>query len=329
MSKVGRWALYFGLFVIVLAVVAVLIRTPDTDRDDMITKYGGTKALFVNDGAGGRIHYRVTGPVGAPAVVLIHGANSSLQTWVAVAARLDDRYRVVSLDLYGHGLTGPNPRRDYSATAFAGQVKRVLDEVGVETAVWVGNSMGGWVAWRAALSDGDRVCGLSLLDASGAQTGEPVKLYLGAWLMQTPLGQAVLPHFSPRFLVKASLEQTYGDPRKLTEDAVTRYWELNRFPGNRQAAVDRANTDREASRWNDVGKIDVPTLILWGERDAVTPPSHADAFARNIQGSTKITYPGIGHLPMEEAPDQVATDLLDWLDKTASNNCQPNGKGNP
>lgn len=327
MSKAGRWSLYFAVFVVILTVAALFARTPDTNRDDMIAKYGGRQALFVNDGAGGRIHYRIAGPVDAPAIVLIHGANSSLHTWDALAAKLDDRYRVVSLDLYGHGLTGPNPRRDYSAPAFAGAVKAVLDEAGITTAVWVGNSMGGWVAWRAALSDADRVCGLALLDASGAQTGEPVKLYLGAQLMQTSLGQAILPHFSPRFLVKSSLKQTFGDPKKLTEAAVTRYWELNRFPGNRQAAVDRANTDRESAKWNDVGKIDVPTLILWGERDAVTPLSHADAFAQKIRGSTKITYPAIGHLPMEETPNLVAPDLLDWLGKMTRNSCQPNRKG--
>jgi pimeloyl-ACP methyl ester carboxylesterase len=327
MSKVVRRSLYFCVFVAALAVVAVLARTPDTDRDDMIAKYGGRQAHFVDDGAGGRIHYRVVGSVDAPAIVLIHGGNSSLHTWDALAAKLKDRYRVVSLDLYGHGLTGPNPKRDYSAPAFVDAVKYVLDKAAVTSAVWVGNSMGGWVAWRAALSDADRVCGLALIDASGAQTDVPVKPYLGARLMQSSLGQAILPHFSPRFLVELSLKQTYGDPQKLTEEAITRYWELNRFPGIRQAAVDRANTDREPGKWNDVGTIDTPTLILWGENDAVTPPSHADAFARNIRGSTKITYAGIGHIPMEEAPDQVASDLLDWLDKTASSNCQPHRKG--
>jgi pimeloyl-ACP methyl ester carboxylesterase len=321
MIKARRCAWWIGVLAAPLAVLIALLRTPDTDPAAMIAKYGGAQARFVDDGRGGRIHYRDAGPRGAPALVLIHGANSALQTWDGVAARLTTRYRVLSLDLYGHGLTGPNPKGDYSATALMDEVGKVLDEAGAQSAIWVGNSMGGWVAWRAALAKPDRLCGLVLVDASGAQTGEPVKPYLGARLMQTWLGQAILPHFSPRFLVRSSLEQTYGRPERLTDETVTRYWEFNRFPGNRQASVARANTDREPSKWREIGRIRVPTLVLWGALDRVTPPSHGNAFVKAIPGSSLITYPDAGHVPMEEIPGPVARDIEQWLGQLDTASC--------
>jgi pimeloyl-ACP methyl ester carboxylesterase len=318
-----RWILAIAL----LSVVALLwlARTPDTDRQEMLAKYGGAQARFVTDSYGGSIHYRLAGPANAPAVVLIHGANSSLQTWDTVAKQLADRYRVVTVDLYGHGLTGPSAKADYSAKSMMGAVAKVLDAAGIRSAVWVGNSMGGWVSWRAALALPQRVCGLALVDASGAQTGEAPKLYLGARLMQTGIGQAILPHFSPRWIIKSSLKQTYADPAKLSDHVVDRYWELNRFPGNRQAAVDRANTSREPGEWSKIGQIKVPTIIFWGRQDHVTPPSHATAFADKIKGSSLIIYPDAGHLPMEETPDAFARDLGKWLADTGTKGCEPGG----
>jgi pimeloyl-ACP methyl ester carboxylesterase len=321
MIKARGCAWWIGVLAAPLAVLVVLLRTPDTDQATMIANYGGAQARFVDDGHGGRIHYRDSGPRDAPALVLIHGANSALQTWDGVAAPLATQYRVLSLDLYGHGLTGPNPIGDYSATALVGEVAKVLDEAGAQSAIWVSNSMGGWVAWRAALAKPDRLCGLILVDASGAQTGEPVKPYLGARLMQTWLGQAILPHFSPRFLVRSSLEQTYGRPERLTDETVTRYWDLNRFPGNRRASVARANTDREPGKWREIGRIRVPTLVLWGALDRVTPPSHGTAFVKAIPGSTLITYPDAGHIPMEETPGAVVRDIEQWLGQLDTASC--------
>src|SRR5690606_5411827 len=81
------------------------LRTPDTDRDAMIARYGGADAQFAVGPAGQRIHYRDQGKRDAEALVLLHGSNSSLQTWEPLVRRLGDRYRIVTLDLPGHGLT--------------------------------------------------------------------------------------------------------------------------------------------------------------------------------------------------------------------------------
>lgn len=282
----------------------------------MIAKYSNEASQFLDDGLGGKIHYRDEGNKNGPAILLIHGSNSLLQTWEPVAARLGDKYRLISLDLYGHGLTGPHPNDDYSADAYIAAAVKVLDTVDVERAYWVGNSMGGWLSWRAGLAVPDRVSGLVLIDASGAQTDEKIKPYLGARLARSSIGKLLLPEVTPKFLVRSSLEENFAQPERLTDELVTRYWELLRFPGNRQASVTRGKTARELEKWAEIGGLNMPVLLLWGEQDKVIPVSHAKAFEEAIPGSKLIIYKDAGHLPMEETPDQVARDIGTWIEGT-------------
>lgn len=301
-------------FLVLLGAAFLIFRTPDTDRAAMIAKYGNEASRFLDDGHGARIHYRDEGNNDGPALLLIHGSNSLLQTWEPLVALLGDKYRLISLDLYGHGLTGPNPIGAYDADTNIAAAVRVLDAVGVDKAYWVGNSMGGWLTWRAGLSVPERTAGLILIDASGAQVEQKGQLYLGARLARSSIGQMLLPEITPRFLVKSSLEENFAQPERLTEALVDRYWELLRFPGNRKAAVDRAKTPREPEKWEEVGTLNMPVLLLWGEQDKVIPLSHAQAFEAAIPGSKLITYADAGHLPMEETPEQVARDIDAWIE---------------
>ncbi len=301
------------LLLVLLGAAFFVFRTPDTDRTVMIAKYGNEASRFVDDGHGAKIHYRDEGSRDGPALLLIHGSNSMLQTWEPLVALLGDKYRLISLDLYGHGLTGPNPTGAYDADANIAAAVRVLDTVGVDKAYWVGNSMGGWLTWRAGLSVPERTSGLVLIDAAGAQVEQKIQPYLGARLAQSSIGQILLPEITPRILVKSSLAENFARPELLTEELVDRYWELLRFPGNRKAAVDRGKTPREPEKWAEVGRLKMPVLLLWGEQDKVIPLSHARAFAAAIPGSKLITYADAGHLPMEETPEQVARDIDVWI----------------
>ncbi|ATW04450.1 alpha/beta hydrolase [Sphingorhabdus sp. YGSMI21] len=301
------------LLLVVLGAAFFIFRTPDTDRTEMIAKYGNEASRFVEDGQGAKIHYRDEGNKDGPALLLIHGSNSLLQTWEPMVALLGDKYRLISLDLYGHGLTGPHPAGAYDADTNIAAAVRVLDTVGVDHAYWIGNSMGGWLTWRAGLSVPERISGLVLIDASGAQVAEKIKPYLGARLARSSIGQILLPEITPRFLVKSSLEENFAQPERLTEEQVDRYWELLRFPGNRKAAVDRGKTPRQPEKWDEVGTLEMPVLLLWGEQDRVIPVSHARAFEAAIPDSKLIIYADAGHLPMEETPEQVAKDIDVWI----------------
>lgn len=314
--KMKTFAKIILIILIIIGVAFLVFRTPDTDRGEMIAKYGNDNSQFVKDDFGSEIHFRDEGNKSGTPILLIHGSNGHLQTWEPLVKLLGDRYRLVSLDLQGHGLTGPHGKGDYSADAYIASAIKILDSLEIERAYWVGNSMGGWLTWRAGLSVPDRVSGLVVIDGSGAQVEEKIKPYLGARLARSTIGQAVLPHITPISLIRSSLEENYADPTKITDELVTRYWEMLRFPGNRAAAVERGNTPRELEKWSEVGTLDMPVLLLWGEQDTVVPVSHGKAFEAAIPGSKLIIYPDAGHLPMEETPEQVAQDIGKWIEKS-------------
>lgn len=302
---------------IFLVVAAFFLYAGDTDRAEMIDRYGNAQSKFIDDGYGGKIHYRDEGNKAGPAILLVHGSNSHLQTWEAVVDNLKSKYRLISYDQPGHGLSGRAGNDDYRGDAMAAAGVKILDTLGVEKAIWVGNSMGGWVSWRAALKYPTRVSSLVLMNASGAQDGEKIEPSLAVKLMQTQIGQAILPYVAPRSIVKQSLQQSVYDPEVMNEALITRYWELVRFPTNRQATIERSRADREPEKWDDIDSINIPTLILWGEEDRVIPVSNAKLFNNKIKNSEMIIYSNIGHLPMEENPDQVSKDIDQFFSSQA------------
>jgi len=302
------------LGVLLLTVIGLLaaLSVTDTDRVEMLGKYG-QGSMLADDGFGGKVVYKDHGPRNAKVLFLVHGSNASMQTWNQMVNELSDEYRVITYDQHGHGLTGPNLNGDYSAAAKIKTALQVLDHAKVERAVWIGNSMGGWLSWRAALSHPDRISKMVLIDASGAVTQEKIKPYLAARLSRSWFGQLIAPFVTSRFLIKKSLESNYADVNKIDEQLIDQYWEMIRFPGNRSAIGARANTSREPEKWQEVSNIRVPTLLLWGEQDNVIPLAHGKAFNEKIKGSQLLVYSNAAHLPHEEIPQTVANDIRAWL----------------
>lgn len=301
---------------LVIAAIFLALRTPDTDRDAMIAKYGGPDASFAAGPAGQRIHYRDQGRRDGRTIALLHGSNSSLQTWEPLVKRLGGDYRIVTLDLPGHGLTGGTPDKDYSAAGMIAAVDVVAAKLGLDHFVLGGNSMGGWVAWRYALAEPGRVDALLLLDAAGMplRKGEKVpESNLGFRLLKNPLGRWLAGQITPRSLVEKSLRQSVAKTGIVDDAMVDRYWELLRFPGNREATALRATLDREPAMADRIGEIKVPVLILFGKQDRLINPSAALTFHDRIAGSEVVLLDGVGHLPMEEAPDATAMTIADFV----------------
>lgn len=302
--------------VLAILVAFLLLRTPDTDRDAMIAKYGGPDAAFAAGPAGQRIHYRDQGKADGPAMILLHGSNASLQTWEPLVNRLSGDYRIVTLDLPGHGLTGGTPDKDYGASGMIAAVDVVAAKLGLDHFILGGNSMGGWVAWRYALAEPDRVDALLLLDAAGMplRKGEaPPPSNVGFRLLKYPFGRWLAGQITPRGLVEESLRGSVANQAIVDDAMIDRYWELLRFPGNREATALRATLDREPAMADRIGDIEAPTLILFGKADRLINPSAAQTFHERIAGSKVVLLDGVGHLPMEEAPDATAAAIADFL----------------
>ena len=263
--------------------------------------------------AGIRLHLRDTGPRDAPALILLHGFGASLHTWDAWAAKLDTRFRVIRYDLPGFGLTGPDPTGDYSDRRGLQIQLALLDDLGLQRANLIGNSMGGKLAWKFAAAYPARTDKLVLISPDGfASSG-----FRYGVKPKVPFAIRLMPFFLPRAILRTTLAAAYGDPARLTEATVTRYWNMMRAPGNRAAIVARLEQVMLTDPVPILKKITAPTLLLWGEKDRMIPIANAADYLGAMPNAKLVTLPGLGHVPFEESPEGSIGALLGFLSVAA------------
>lgn len=311
MLKLLGWAVL--IIIVIVAGTLIIFRTPDTDPAEMRAKYGGSPSQFVDLGGGLTVHLRDTGPRDGRVLVLIHGSNASLHTWEPWAERLGNRYRVIRFDLPGHGLTGANPTHRYATTDFVDVVERVRAKLGLTRFALVGNSMGGGVAWHYALAHPGRVAALILVDSVGQPEPGSQTPPLAFRIARMPVIRNLATVVTPRSLIADGLPQAYAKPKLADDKAIDLYWELLRYPGNREATIERFATPSDPATPALLKRLRMPVLILWGAQDHLIPVSSAQWLHANIPGSKLIVYPNTGHIPMEERADQSAADVRAFL----------------
>jgi pimeloyl-ACP methyl ester carboxylesterase len=298
-----------GLFGAAVVVLAAGFR-PDRDPEELEARLATPPSKFIDVG-GARVHYRDRGA--GPPIVLLHGSNASLFCWEAWAAALAPTFRVVSLDLPGHGLTGPDPLARYSAAEMAELVADFTAKLGIDRFTVAGNSMGGNVAWHLAIVHPERVEKLLLIDSAGLPRDEPKPFAFR--MASSAVFSPIARWETPRFIVAASLRDTYGDPSRVREEVVDVYYDLLLRSGNRQATRERfARPDDEAHR--RLGEIKAPTLVLWGARDTWILPKYGEELRARIPGARLVVLDGVGHVPMEEAPVASLAAARDFLAAT-------------
>jgi pimeloyl-ACP methyl ester carboxylesterase len=274
-----------------------LLWTPDAERAALEARYAAPPSSFVTV-EGVRLHVRDTGPRDAPAVLLLHGFGSSLHTWDDWAALLERERRVIRLDLPGFGLTGADPSGEYSDLRAVTLLEGLLDARGVARVDVIGSSMGGRLAWRFAAERPARVRRLVLMAPDGfASAGFTYDRPAGV-----PLMMRALPYTLPMPLLRGGVAPAYADPATLTDATLERYRDMMIAPGVRQAILDRMATHILVPPEPFLRRIAAPTLLLWGEADRMVPAPHAADYARELPDSRTVILPGLGHVPMEEAP---------------------------
>ncbi len=282
---------------------------PTLPAEILIERYANGESQFIDIG-GARAHVRDEGnPDGMP-IVLIHGSLGSLHVWEGWVAALKDRARLISVDLPGHGLTGTWPRDEYTIEAYADFIEVLVDTLHLDRFALVGHSMGGAVAWSFAATRPNRVSHLVLLDSAGyPRDGQPP---LAIRVARMPVAGDLAMWLRPDYFVRRSLLEVYADPAMVTPERVARYDELQRFPGNRQATLQRVRT-QEPLDPTPLKRLSVPTLILWGARDRWVAPAFGFRFQRDIKGAKLATFEKLGHNPMEEAPAATAAAVDAFL----------------
>lgn len=316
MSKARRTLVKVACGLLALALLAgagiALTWRSDLPVSTLAQRWAPAPSAFIEVG-GLNVHYRDEGPRDDPApIVLLHGTSSSLHTWDGWAEALRAKRRVVRFDLPGFGLTGPNATGDYSDAAYVGFVLQMLDALKLARVVLGGNSLGGAIAWQTAVAAPERVVQLILVDAGG-YAFEATSVPIGFRIARMPWLRGLMRHVLPRSVVESSVRNVYGDPNRVTPDLVDRYVAMTLRTGNRDALAQRMAQMSWGQNLGGLRTLTQRTLILWGGRDRLIPPAHAQQFARDIPGSTMVVFNELGHVPHEEDPQRTVLAVQRFL----------------
>jgi pimeloyl-ACP methyl ester carboxylesterase len=253
---------------------------------------------------GVRIHYAEQGDSTGPTVILLHGYSDSWYSFSRILPLLPERYRVFALDQRGHGESG-TPAEGYAPRDLAADVLAFMTAKGIARATIVGHSMGSLVAQQVAAAAPHRVSGLILIGS-----GTTVRRIEGTASLQAAVAGFTDPvplDFIREFQLStihvpvpdAFLARVIDESRRLS--AAT--W---------QALLDGMMAmDPVVALRN----TPIPTLLLWGELDAVFALPERDALTQLLGTARRIDYAETGHAPHWERPGTVARDLVSWLDR--------------
>ncbi len=302
-----------GVLVVLVVVAWLLLRGPDIPYEALEAKYAGSGSGFVDLPGGIHLHFQADGDPAKPVVVLLHGFGDSFTSWDGWVPVLARDYRVLRIDLPGHGLT--RAPEGYHASA-AGDVE-VVDSFAAAQKLTrfalAGNSMGGGIAWLYALAHPERLAALVLVDAAGWPLPPSKDLPIAFVILKYSAGRWFLAHIDNKPLIREGLRKDVYDPGVITDAFIDRWAEFQRAPGHRAILMSGDFSALGSATDEKLSAIKVPTLVLHGEADGLIPIESGRRFAAAIPGAKLVTYPKAGHLPQVEIPAQSAADVAAFL----------------
>lgn len=312
--KIARYLIGGLLFVVLASVVAFAAAAfvyRDIPAADLEAKYAGPASRFLNvDGV--RIHYRDEGK--GPVIVLLHANFGNLIGWDPWVEVLQDAYRVVRMDFTSHGLTGPDPTGDYSIERTLELTEKFIDGLGLTQFSIAGTSIGGTIAMHYAHAHPERIDKLILLSPGALEgrerTGEGRGLPRAAYLLTY-----ILPRALPEFM----LRQGFGDDTKLSDELIDRWYDLWMREGQRKAQLDRLSQYDSGNTLDIIRALTPPTLLMWGEANTQAKFEQHEEFIELLDNTASlhfISYPGVGHMAVQEAGRDTGLDVRAYMDGT-------------
>jgi pimeloyl-ACP methyl ester carboxylesterase len=250
---------------------------------------------------GVRLHYAERGDRGGEPLILLHGWPDSWFTFSLLLPRLHPGLRVFALDQRGFG-DSERPQEGYAIDDFARDVVAFMDAVGIDRATIAGHSFGSFVARRVAAASPERVTRLVLI-GTGLQAGNAVTREVLDSIRDLP--DNVPAEFARAFQASTAFAPVPSDFFDRVID------ESLKLPGHLWREIFSGlleSDDRQALR-----QIRAPTLLIWGEHDALFPRDDQERLVQDIAGARLVVYPETGHCPNWERPDRLAADLAEFV----------------
>ena len=302
-----------GLFILALLALCVALYVyRDIPAEKLEAKYANEASQFI-EVAGVRVHYRDEGPQNAPVLVLVHANFASLLGWEPWAEALKDSYRVIRLDMTSHGLTGPDPTGDYTLERTLEITEAFLDALGVEKMTIGGTSLGGTVSVFYTMRNPERVENVILL-SPGSIEGKEQQKSRG----QVPDTAYVLKYIMPKALPRFMLDSGFA-PDPAPEYLVQRWYDMWMRDGQREAQLDRLSQYDSGDISAVFSEVRVPVLLLWGEANTTAKFEQYEEVIHLLSNAPSInfvSYPGVGHMAVQQAGEVIAVDVKAFLDGT-------------
>jgi pimeloyl-ACP methyl ester carboxylesterase len=303
---------FASLVVIAIICTGIALWTyRDIPAEQLEAQYANRASRFINiDGT--RIHYRDEGT--GPAVLLLHANFSNLIGWDPWVDALQDSYRVVRMDFTSHGLTGPDPTGNYSQQRTLELTEKFIDAMNLGKFSIAGTSMGGTMAIHFANKYPQRIDNLILLSPGSLEGKEQTE----GGRVQMPDAAYLLKYIMPRALPKFMLESGFGDQEKLTDELIDRWYDMWMREGQREAQLDRLKQYKAGDIEAIIRALKPRTLLLWGEANTRADFEQAGQFQallQNVESLKFISYPGVGHMAVQEAGEETGRDVRIFLDQ--------------
>jgi pimeloyl-ACP methyl ester carboxylesterase len=291
----------FVRFVRVAAVFSMLsvgLYAQSAPKDDRIT------SLDIKLHSGITLNYVVQGNPHGPVIVLLHGAGDSWHSYQRVLPLLPSSYRIYAVTLRGHGLSD-HPQKGYSRGEFAGDILQFLEELKLEHVTLVGHSLGSFVAQKVAEQDNAGRLSRLVLIGSGPGTR---KAGSNEQTVTSPFAKLTdpIPYTFARDFQASTIY--YPVPAWFFETMVG---ESLRVPAATWHGL--AESIGAGGSLDDLKKIKVPTLLLWGEQDSIFHRDDQQTLLDTIPRATLKVYPETGHALHWERPERFTRDLLAFI----------------
>lgn len=319
------------IIVISIVIVPMFFYKSDLSREDLAEVYISSTSKFIDLPNGANMHYRDEGDPNMPALVMIHGGFGSLHNWEGWIPELENEFRLISMDLLGHGLTGQYPANIYDRHTERDAVHQLLQKLGINQYIVAGNSFGGGIALEMALAFPNEVKGLILVDSEGIPNGEDgydTSLFNDDAPMTPEDPDFTKPSWLERLgskfigpsVIRASLDSMVHDKDLLTDEFVDHYARVLCYKGNREAQLLMFRQGMYLISKN--GKMDLrprlseircPTLIIQGKQDTLVPMRVAEILDSEITNSKLAVIDQAGHMPMIEKPKETAQAVRSYF----------------
>jgi pimeloyl-ACP methyl ester carboxylesterase len=249
-------------------------------------------------------------------MLLLHGLGGSKGTLLPILSALADRYRLVVPDLPGHG-ESEKQASDHSPRFYAHVMRCLLDEMAVERAVVLGNSLGGRVALEMALRSPKRVSSLVLLDPSlpGLRWR-----YVASFTKLLPTEIGAVPFPMRERLTEMAIRRLFASPTRLSPEAYSlaaaEFIRVYRDPRARMAffsALRNIVIERPEPFLASLRRIKQPALVIFGQSDRIVPPRLGVRLAQQLPNARFVALPGVGHVPQFEAPAETLQEIEAFL----------------